>query len=802
MIGQTISHYKILEKLGEGGMGVVYKAEDTKLDRIVALKFLPPDLTKDTEAKQRFIHEAKTSSSLDHNNICTIYEVDQTRGGQLFLAMAYYEGQTVKETLKDHPLPIDEAVSIAIAAAEGLAKAHEKGITHRDIKSDNLMVTKDGTVKIMDFGLARRAAATMLTKVGSTMGTVPYMSPEQALGEKVDPRTDIWSLGVVVYEMVSGRLPFKSDYNEAIVYSILNEAASSLTSLRSGVPMELDRIVSKAMQKNPGDRYQRIDEMLVDLRLLRKEIESGTSVLQVTFTTARTRKRAYLYIGIAGFVILMIVAGVYLWRNLGEKRVDLATGSENFKKLAILPFKSIRNDPEMDFLGFSLADEIITKLNYVKSAVVRPSSAVRKYEHTAFDLTDVAHDLAVEFVLTGSYLKQGSRFRLNAQLVNIPRNEIVWSEPLEVEYADIFTVQDSISKRIIAGLQLHLSSEEERRLEKDAPSNPLAYEYFLKAAGNLEVTAADWEVKIQLMEKSIELDSGYAPTWSSLGRAYDIYTQQYSYREGYPERAAAAYRRALSINSDNPFAISQMAIDDLNNGKVEDAMELLQHGLSVNPNAPALYTALGSVYRYAGLLDESIRAYERLEVLNPRAVGVGSIFITNAWIHKGDYGAAIAMAEKGMRYFQSTGRPLDSYPFFYQGLAYYYFKDWEHAFRNFDTCVVIEKTRIWSLFGQAYKEAARGNRERVLEIIKTTEERKFIDPEMKYRFAHLYALSKEPEKALKSLENSIKGGFFSYPYISNDPLLENIRATKEFQTLLADVKIRHEAFNRRFGRKL
>jgi serine/threonine protein kinase len=275
MIGQTISHYRILEKLGEGGMGVVYKAQDLKLDRLVALKFLPPQVATNPADKTRFIHEAKAASALDHPNICDIHEIDETPHGQLFIVMALYEGTPLNKKIEQGPLKIEEALGVVIQAAEGLQAAHEKGIVHRDVKSSNIMMTDKGRAVIMDFGLARTGGATKLTKTGSTLGTVPYMSPEQAGGEKVDHRTDIWSLGVVLYEMVAGRLPFQSAYSEAIVYSILNEEPAPLTSLRSDVPMELERIVKKAMQKERTNRYQHVDEIVTDLRSLKQAITSG-----------------------------------------------------------------------------------------------------------------------------------------------------------------------------------------------------------------------------------------------------------------------------------------------------------------------------------------------------------------------------------------------------------------------------------------------------------------------------------------------------------------------------------------------
>ncbi|MEE9190000.1 MAG: serine/threonine-protein kinase, partial [Candidatus Neomarinimicrobiota bacterium] len=247
MIGKTISHYKILEKLGEGGMGDVYKAEDTNLDRIVALKFLPLETTRDKDMKTRFIHEAKAASALDHPNICAIHEIDETKEGQLFICMGYYEGKTVEEKIKRGPLEIHEALDITIQIAQGLDKAHQSKIVHRDIKSANIIITTDGIVKIVDFGIAKLAGQTSVTKDGTSLGTASYMSPEQTLGKEVDHRTDIWSIGVVLYEMLTGLQPFQGDYEQAVVYSIMNEEPKPLTGLRTGIPVELERIVNKAL---------------------------------------------------------------------------------------------------------------------------------------------------------------------------------------------------------------------------------------------------------------------------------------------------------------------------------------------------------------------------------------------------------------------------------------------------------------------------------------------------------------------------------------------------------------------------
>jgi serine/threonine protein kinase len=319
MIGKTVSHYKILEKLGGGGMGIVYKAQDLKLDRLVALKFLPPCLSTNDDEKQRFIHEAKAASALDHSNICTIFEIGETKEGQLFIAMAYYEGETLKEKIKKRPLLLKEVVDIATQMAAGLSKAHEAGIIHRDVKPANVIVTKEGEVKIVDFGLAKLTGQTKLTKPGSTLGTISYMSPEQLRGEKTDSRSDIWSLGVVIYEMITGHLPFKGDYEQAITYAILNEEPEPITALRTGVPVEFERIVNKTLAKDQKQRYKHVDEMPIDLQAINLAL-SGTSRISravasenFTKTTAVQQKKITWKVAAPLLIVAIILTSIITW---------------------------------------------------------------------------------------------------------------------------------------------------------------------------------------------------------------------------------------------------------------------------------------------------------------------------------------------------------------------------------------------------------------------------------------------------------------------------------------------------------
>ncbi len=322
MIGKTISHYKILEKLGGGGMGVVYKAADTKLKRTVALKFLPPDLTRDDESKVRFIQEAQAASALQHNNICTIHEVDETEDGQLFIVMACYEGDTLKKKIEQNPLDIEDAVNIILQVANGLSKAHEKGIIHRDIKPANVMLTDDGVVKILDFGLAKLTGQTRITKTATTMGTIAYMSPEQSRGETVDKRTDIWSLGVMLYQMVTGQLPFKGEYEQAVVFSILNNDPEPIDNLRTDIPAEIQEIVQKSLQKDVEKRYQDVTDILDPLEVLKRKFESGQFITLDQKIELRKRRKKYVYGTVAIFSTVAIISGLFYLQSSKARRIN------------------------------------------------------------------------------------------------------------------------------------------------------------------------------------------------------------------------------------------------------------------------------------------------------------------------------------------------------------------------------------------------------------------------------------------------------------------------------------------------
>jgi serine/threonine protein kinase len=342
MIGKVISHYKILERLGGGGMGIVYKAEDLKLNRIVALKFLPPELSRDTESKKRFIHEARAASALQHNNICTIHEIDETEDGQMYICMDYYAGETLKNKIED-------AIEISVQIANGLASAHEVKEIHRDIKPANIMITEKGDVKIVDFGLARLTGQSRLTVDGATLGTIAYMSPEQARGEEVDHQTDIWSLGIVLYELITGELPFKGEHEQAILYSIINESPETLTGNRIGVPLELERIVNKMLAKNPAERYKHINDVLVDLTALKSIKTKNQNTVHPIGEVTIKRRKPIIYFSVLGIFIIFIAAAILI----------IMKRSDSIDSLAILPFENVFHNEELEYLCEGIPIHII-----------------------------------------------------------------------------------------------------------------------------------------------------------------------------------------------------------------------------------------------------------------------------------------------------------------------------------------------------------------------------------------------------------------------------------------------------------
>ncbi|NIX56112.1 MAG: protein kinase [candidate division Zixibacteria bacterium] len=748
MIGKVISHYKILMELGRGGMGTVYKAQDTKLDRFVALKFLPPHLIQDEENKKRFIYEAKAASALDHPNICTTYEIDETEDGQMFIAMAYYEGVTLKDKIERGPLGIEEILDLTMQIASGLAKAHAEGIIHRDIKPANILVTEVGVVKIVDFGLAKGAGRTMLTQTGTALGTVAYMSPEQTQGTEVDHRADIWSFGVVFYQLLTGQQPFKGDYEQAVIYSIMNEDPEPITGLRSDVPKKLEQIVNKSLVKSPDERYQDIDEILVDLKSLREEVQSDKST-----KSPETREE------------------------------------ESLPGLAVLPFGNMRSDPETDFLGFALADQIIGALTYLQNILVRPSSAIRPYQNQIVDAPTAGRDLQVDFILSGNYLKEAELVRLNIELVNVHTNEMVWREPIEVEYENAFKLQDIVSEKVIDGLKVKFSQDERARMQVDIPEDPLAYEYYLRGISSPSTTEGD-QLAIEMLNKSIQLDPHYAPAYSELGsrtQRLGNLAINYELHEERIDEAEQAYLKALSLNNELLSALLYLSMLYTETGRTEKAFDLARQMLQINPNNALGYFSLGYVYKYAGMLKESEREFDKALALDPKNRRFRSAGLT--YFYLGKYEKAIVAFELD---------PDSNLCVYYKGEISLRQNQPQRATEYFNRVIAMEPEGHYGLKTKGKMAFLEGDTKKGLRFTRKWEQLMPCDGEDWFNLAENYGLGGNKAGCARALRKAIEVGFFNYPFMLKDSFLDPVRDDPKVQRVLEMAKTKHEAFKKDF----
>ena len=602
MIGQSISHYRIAGKLGEGGMGVVYRAEDLSLQRTVALKFLSPHALDDSGAKERFQREARAAASLDHPNVCTVYEIGE-HDGQAFLAMAFIDGQTVKEKIAERPLKLDEALDIAIQAGEGLRAAHEKGIVHRDIKSANLMVTPEGNVKVMDFGLAQLAGQSGLTKSRTTLGTAAYMSPEQAQHQPVDRRADIWSLGVVLYEMVTGRLPFTGEHEAAVLYSIIHSAPEPITAVRVGVPATLDRVVAKAMAKLPGERYQHVADLLVDLRAVQKG-------LPVSAPPLSTRRNVLVAAGGLGAVALAAVIGLN------------RTRSQRIASLVVLPLENHTGDPEQEYFVDGMTDALTTDLSKIGSLRMISRHTAMQYKGSKKPLKEIARELNVDAVVGGSVARDARRVRVSAQLIDAATDQNLWADSYERELAGILALQGEVARAIAGKVRVTLRPEEQTRLAQSRKVNPETYEAYLKGLFWMNKgTPEAFDKAVAFFQEAVDKDPADPLAYAGLAIGYVTAGHLSDSPDYRVPRARAAAERALQL--DDSLADAHLAlgvIEGYRDFRWEAAERRMRRALEINPNFSLGHFQMAWLHWLYGRFDEAIAAGKRARELDPLSV--------------------------------------------------------------------------------------------------------------------------------------------------------------------------------------
>ncbi len=774
--GDQLSHYRVISLIGAGGMGRVYLAEDARLGRRVALKTLAAGLARPDHLR-RFEQEARSASALNHPNILTIYDVGEARGIR-FIASEFIEGKTLRALIDEGPVAAERTVEIATQIAAGLEAAHSFGIAHRDIKPENVIIRPDGLVKLVDFGIARltetasgRTRSGSGTRVGMVVGTARYMSPEQARGLAVDPRTDIFSAGVVLYEMLAGRAPFEGETDSDLIAAILIKDPPPLESPR--IPESLRSIVTKAMAKNADDRFANGGELRAALQ------QSTAQAAEVPRRAGKRFRRAWIAVA----VLVLATAGVATWRY---SRHVAGTGAP--RTLAILPFRNLRPDPATDFLGFSLADEVITKLSYVGSLAVRPSSAIERYRSVDADPRTAGHDLRVNTLLAGSYLRDGDNLRINAQLIDVSSDRIIWRDSMDVKYQNLLTVQDRVAEEIISGLELRLSPTETRYVEANESISREAYEDYLRGVDLY--AQGDYAGAIRVLKESARMQPDYAQTWAHLGRAYTTNASlQFGGREQYA-LARAAYERALQLDPGLIEPRVYMANLFTDTGLAEQSVPLLRRALEESPNNAEAHWELGYAYRFAGMLNESLAEALKAREIDP-AVKLTSSAL-NTWLYLGKYQEFLATLPDVNRV----------YILFYRGFGEFYLNRTELALDYFNRAYQLDPAILQAQLGKALAWAILRQPEKGIELLHQTEDRVIengvADPEGLYKIAQAYAVLGDRRDALHMLEHSIGGGFFCYPYFVTDPLLRNIRGEAEFNTLLERARQRHERFRATF----
>ncbi len=810
--GTLLAHYKIVTLLGSGGMGEVYLAEDTRLRRKVALKLLLLGLLTDQRGLLRFEQEALAASALNHPNILTIYEFGQANE-LTFIVSEFVDGSTLRQKIGGRALPLKEALDIAIQIASALAAAHASGIVHRDIKPDNLIVRNDGIVKVLDFGiakleasrpgiLARRstgaAVAIQTTEAGVVHGTPRYMSPEQARGLPVDARSDLFSLGSVLYEMITGTVAFNGSTTSDVIAAILKDEPVPPGQHDPDIPPEVERILAKLLHKDLEGRYQTAQALLAELQSFRRDMsfesklrktpppaekEVTPATTAAAMPSGETSHRARWT-----WLALLIVFAIALAGYFGVRKARQSPTTKEPRSLAILPFRNLNGDPQTDFLGFSLADEIITKLDYVNSLVVRPSYSVDKYRDRFVDPKVVAADLKVDTLLTGTFLREGDDLRITTQLIDVKSDKILWREALDLKYDKLLTVQDRVAQQIIHQLELNLSPTEAANLKPEKPISTAAYEDYLRGIDLYSLN--EFPEAIEKLEKATSLEPNFAPAWAQLGRAYTTSASLLFGGQEQYGKAQAAYEKAIALNPSLADARIYMANLLTDTGRVEQAVPLLRAVVQENPNNAEAHWELGYAYRFAGMLQQSVQECERARANNPE-VKISSSAM-NSYLYLGEY----------EKFLQSLPANDSVYILFYRGLAEYYLDNREVAARDFDRAFKKDRSLLPAAVGKAFSYSIHHQNADGLKLLQETEakieERGVSDPEGMYKVAQAYAVLGDKPSALHMLRHSIGGGFFCYPYLVRDPLLQSLHGEPQFQALTDQARQRHEQFKSKF----